>query len=531
MTKLRVFQQLTKDAVNQAWADGHKDVMMVLPTGGGKTVIFSSIMQDERAPSVAIAHRQEIVSQISLALARNGVVHRIIGSQSVASTCRGLHLSELRRNFVDPRAPVAVAGVDTLVRMDASDPWFGSVSLVIQDEGHHLLRKNKWGRAREMFTNARLLSVTATPCRADGQGLGRHADGVIDKMILGPDMRTLINDGWLTEYRIFAPPSDLDLSTVTLSDSGDFSPPKLAVAVHKSHIMGDVVSHYLKLAPGKLGITFAVDVSAASDIAEAFRQAGVPAEVVSAKTPDALRQSILNRFRRRDVLQLVNVDLFGEGFDLPAIEVVSMARPTQSYSLYSQQFGRSLRPMDGKQNAIIIDHVGNVHRHGLPDHPRVWSLDRRERRSTSVSMAVPVRTCGGCLAVYEAYRKSCPYCGYEPVPAGRSAPEQVDGDLYELTGDALAMLRGQIDAPPVFPYSAGPEVIGSIKKHHRIKGETQQVLRQAMAVWAGEQTQAVDSHTSAELQRKFYLTFGVDVASAQALRRADAEALMARIQK
>jgi superfamily II DNA or RNA helicase len=529
MTKLRVFQQVTKDAVNQAWADHYKDVMMVLPTGGGKTVIFSSIMQDERAPSIAIAHRQEIVSQISLALARNGIMHRIIGSKSVAATCRSLHLNELKRNFVDPRAPVAVAGVDTLVRMDPNDPFFKSVSLVIQDEGHHLLRKNKWGRAREMFTNARLLSVTATPCRADGQGLGRHADGVIDKMILGPDMRTLINEGWLTEYQIYAPESDLDLTQVPITDSGDFSPLKLAVAVHKSHIMGDVVNHYLKLAAGKLGITFAVDVAAAGEIAAAFRQAGVPSEVVSAKTPDALRQSILNRFRRREVLQLVNVDLFGEGFDLPAIEVVSMARPTESFSLYSQQFGRALRPMDGKDHAIIIDHVGNVHRHKLPEYPHVWSLDRRERRSKNANSCISTRTCVKCLRVYEAYKKSCPYCGHEPIPSGRSTPEQVDGDLSLLEGSALALLQGRIDAAPVFPYSAGPEVIGSIKKHHRIKGETQQALRQAMAMWAGRQSQATDERTVCELQRKFYLTFGIDVLSAQALGRQDAEALMGRM--
>ena len=529
MTKLRKFQQTMKDDINQAWSDGNRDVMAVLPTGGGKTVVFASIMQDERAPSIAIAHRQEIVSQISLAMARNGIMHRIIGPKPVAAICRGLHLSELKRNYVDPRAPVAVAGVDTLVRMDPNDPFFRSVSLVVQDEGHHLLRKNKWGRARAMFSNARLLSVTATPCRADGQGLGRHADGVIDKMILGPDMRSLINDGWLTKYQIYAPESDLDLSQVTISDSGDFSPLKLAAAVHKSHIMGDVVSHYLKLARGKLGITFAVDVAAAGEIAEAFRQAGVPAEVVSANTPAALRQSILNRFRRRDVLQLVNVDLFGEGFDLPAIEVVSMARPTESFSLYSQQFGRGLRPMDGKDHAIIIDHVGNVHRHKLPEYPHVWSLDRRERRSKNAPSVISTRTCVKCLRVYEAYKKACPFCGHEPVPAGRSTPEQVDGDLSLLEGDALAFLMGKIDAPPVFPYSAGPEVIGSIKKHHRIKGETQQVLRHAMAVWAGRQSQATDSYTSSELQRKFYLTFGVDVASAQALGRADAEALIGRL--
>ena len=168
-----------------------------------------------------------------------------------------------------------------------------------------------------------------------------------------------------------------------------------------------MVDHYLRIAKGKLGVTFAVDVEAAGDIATAFKKAGVPAEIVTAKTPDTLRASILRRFRNRELLQLVNVDLFGEGFDLPAIEVVSMARPTQSFSLFAQQFGRALRPMDGKEHAIIIDHVGNVHRHGLPDAPRDWSLDRRERRSSkNVDIVIPTRTCPECAGAYERIRKS-----------------------------------------------------------------------------------------------------------------------------
>ena len=348
MIALYDYQQDVRDQVYVAWQLGMRDVMAVLPTGGGKTVVFSDVIANNVGPSVAIAHRQELVSQISIALARNGIRHRIIGPASVARTCTTAHLAELKRNYIDPMSKVAVAGVDTLIRHNQNDPWLQQVTLVVTDEGHHVLESNKWGKAIQLFPNARGLAVTATPVRADGQGLGRHADGLMDYMVVGPTMRELIAKGRLTEYRIFAPPSDLDLRDVPLSASGDFSPPKLAAAVHKSHIVGDVVAHYLKIAPGKLGVTFAVDVEAAGDIAKAYRDAGVMAEVVSANTPDALRASILRRFRAREVLQLVNVDLFGEGFDLPAIEVVSMARPTQSYGLYAQQFGRALRPLEGK---------------------------------------------------------------------------------------------------------------------------------------------------------------------------------------
>jgi DNA repair protein RadD len=528
MTQLRPFQLDVRNKVYETWNAGAQNALVVIPTGGGKTVVFSDIIAANKGPSVAIAHRQELVTQISMALARNGVRHRIIGPSAVARTCTTLHLAELKRNYVDPSNSVAVAGVDTLIRMEPNDPWFRSVSLTVLDEAHHCLLKNKWGAAMSMFPNSRGLGVTATPVRADGNGLGRHADGLMDHMIVGPGMRELINVGWLTDYRIFAPPSDIDLSAVPLSSGGDFSPVKLATAVHKSHIVGDVVQHYLKIAPGKLGVTFAVDVEAAGEIAAAYRKSGVMAEMVTAKTPDALRASILRRFRSKEILQLVNVDLFGEGFDLPAIEVVSMARPTQSYGLFAQQFGRALRPMEGKAHAIIIDHVGNVHRHGLPDAPRVWTLDRRERRAKNdTASVIPTRTCHKCTAAYERVYTACPYCGFAPEPAGRSSPEEVDGDLHELTADALARLRGSIDPPAA--WHPDPVVQASVNKNHRERIAAQTELRGAISQWAGRYSQGADVDTVRELQRRFYLTFGLDIAAAQALNARDARELMGRI--
>lgn len=526
MPVLRPYQCVLRDQVYAAWGAGAVDVLGVLATGGGKTVVFSDIIASNPGPSVAIAHRQELVTQISMALARNGVRHRIVGPAAVARTATAIHVAELKRNWVDPMAQVAVAGVDTLIRHNQNDPWLNRVTLVVMDEAHHVIKGNKWGNARAMFPNARGLGVTATPLRADGQGLGRHADGVFDFMAVGPAMRDLIDMGALTDYRIFAPPSDLDLRDVPLSASGDFSPPKLASAVHKSRIVGDVVAHYQRIAAGKLGVTFAVDVAAAGEIARAYRDAGVSAEVVTANTNDALRASILRRFRARDILQLVNVDLFGEGFDLPAIEVVSMARPTQSYGLYAQQFGRALRPLEGKSHAIIIDHVGNVHRHGLPDAYRTWTLNRRDKRAKlDVDGVIPVRTCPACTSAYERFRVACPYCGHKPEPVGRGAPELVDGDLAEMDPAALAALRAAIDAPPAWHPDA--IVTATLKKHHREKAAAQAQLRERMALWGGARTARGESIS--EAQRRFYLTYGVDVATAQTLNAREARELMEKI--
>lgn len=556
---LRPFQAELERRVYEAWNGGAPNVMPVAATGSGKTVVLSKVLYDEPGASIAIAHRQELVSQISIALARNGVRHRLVGAKKGAPLIRvisALQVAELGYSYFDPNAKTGVGGVDTIIRMDAADPWFKQVRLMVQDEAHHVLKTNKWGAAAALFPNARGLLPTATPLRADGKGLGRHADGLVDVMVLAPSMRDIINMGYLTDYRIFAPPSDLDLTQVaTSAATGDFNADQLRKAVHKSHITGDVVAHYLKLAPGKLGVTFAVDVEAATEIAAAFRAAGVPAEVVSAKTPDALRAQILRRFKAREVMQLVNVDLFGEGFDLPAIEVVSFARPTESFALFSQQFGRALRLMltreelagydllsdagrkaviaaSGKPVAFIIDHVGNVLRHGLPDARREWSLDRRERRSSGKSDAIPMRVCVNpeCIQPYERVFKCCPYCGHYPPPPSRSAPEFVDGDLTELDPETLAALRGdiaKIDGDAVVPWGASAEVQGAVRRRHWERREGQKALRNVIAWWAG--LESAQGRGESESYRRFFHRFGIDVANAQTLGAREAAELAGRV--
>lgn len=528
---LRDYQAEAERRIYEAWHAGARNVLLVLPTGAGKTVTFANIQRRMTAASVAIAHRQELVSQISLALARYNVRHRIIGQPALIRACVQLHGIELGTSYYNATAQVAAAGVDTLMRRDPSDPLFHQTKLWVCDEAHHLLVGNKWGKAVEMFPHAFGLGVTASPVRADGRGLGRHHDGVMDVIIVGPAMRDLINRGYLTEYRVFAPPNDIDMSDVTTSAGGDYSPEPLRRAVRRSHIHGDVVSHYLRIAPGKLGVTFAVDVDSAVELAAAYRQQGVPAESISAKTPDNIRYKLLRQFAAGEIKQLVNCDLFGEGFDLPAIEVCSMARPTQSYTLFIQQFGRALRPMQGKTHATIIDHVGNVLMHGLPDMTREWSLDRRERRSrgTTDDTPIPLRSCLNCAGVYERTRVVCPYCGHKVEYAGRSSPDVVDGDLAELTPDVLARMRGEIAVADTLriPYNAAPEVVGAVRRNHRERMEAQQVLRDKMSLWGGQRT--ARGVSLAEAQREFYLRYNVDVGAAQLLNRADALALTERI--
>lgn len=554
---LHDFQQRIKRDVFAAWQDADvMNVMPVAPTGSGKTVLFCDIIRTYGAPTCAIAHRQELVSQTALSLNREGVPHGIIAPRAVIQQIVKLEMETHGQSHYSARAPVRVAGVDTLRNHDPTDRWLASVQLVVQDEGHHVLQANKWGAAMRMFPAARGLFPTAHAVRADGCGLGRGADGLVDRLVIGPSCRDLIGRGFLTDYRLICPPSDVDVSNVPIGAAGDFSLPQLRAAVHRSGtIVGDVVRHYLKFAAGRLGVTFTVDVEAATDVAAAYNAAGVPAAVITAKTPIDIRAQLMARFRARRLLQLVSVDVLGEGVDVPAIEVVSMARHTASFQLYAQQFGRALRCMiapdiwahwgeytdaerlafiaaSDKPKAIIIDHVQNYQRHGLPDVARDYELGRRER-TRRVSDAIPLRVCVNpdCLQAYERVLVTCPYCGTKPNPAVRSAPEHVDGDLIELDPAVLRQLRGEvdrIDSAPVVPRALQNSAAGlAVIRNHNARQVAQLRLRDAIALWAGWQYHG--GRSTQEGYRLFFHTFGTDVMTAQTLNAKDAEDLEARI--
>lgn len=564
MIQLRGYQQKLSNEIFDAWAGGLDNVLGILPTGGGKTATFSDIILNRDAPSCAIAHRQELVGQISLALARNGVRHRITGPSKVIKLCVNQHMEELGRSYFDPNSWHAVAGVDTLIRRhDELRDWTKHVKLWVEDEAHHVLTNNKWGKSVLMFPNAQGLGVTATPCRADGRGLGREFGGVFDEMIEGPTMRELIDMGYLTDYRIFTPPSDFHRPTI-VGASGDYTRDGMRKATKESKIVGDVVEHYLRIAKGKLGVTFVPDLETAREVAAQFNASGVPAEVVSSESTDEERINALRKFKNRQLLQLVNVDLFGEGFDLPAIEVVSFARPTESLSLYIQQFGRVLRlllerhisvnweqltPEARKQAVanstkpfgIIIDHVGNVERHRLPDARREWTLERRQSRGSSIPKdgIPPMWTCRECLGSWEKIHTACLDCGTpRPEPTSRSGPEFVDGDLVELDPFVLERMRNEVALVDMHPEAYRVELsrkhvpqIGqmSLVKKHVARQEAQKGLRDTLAWWGGYQRSL--GRPDSESHRRFYFTFGIDVLSAQALGEKDATELQARVAK
>lgn len=514
---------------------------------------------------MAIAHRSPLIGQLSMALAEEGVQHDIIAQKKVVKAIVKKQMKKFKRSFFNPSAQWKIASVDTLPgRAAALTSWINRVTLGFTDEAHHVLRENKWGRECNRFQNSemRWLLPTAWAERADRRGLGRHSAGIADVVVEGPGLRWCIDNGYLTEYFLRAPlPSDLDLSDVPVGENGEYNMVKLRKAIHRSgKIVGDVVGTYIKETPNKLGIVFAVDIEHARKLLQEFNDRGVPAELITGDDDEEERNAALDRYEARETLILINVDLFGEGFDLPAIEVVIMCRPTASFQLYLQQWGRGARlgvsaehlklweTYSVEQRKAIIaasekpfyyvhDHVGNVlHFFGPPDKPgRTYSLDGIS--TISRNDAIPLRPCLKCHFPFERYLTSCPRChAIVPPPPAPTLPEQVDGDITLYTSDMLKKLFGVETAaeamalkPNTFcaipPNMPSMVAVRAIQSAHAKKLIEQQKLAKLMPLVMPP------SRSARENNRKFFHHYGMDVVKARLLGGADTVALIERIEK
>lgn len=559
---LRDYQQdVERQTIAHLTAPQLTNVIDVMPCGSGKTVLFSKITNDFDGAVSLIVHRQELVAQISLTLASFGIVHDIISPKNVISNIIRQHVKRFGRSFYSSRSHKKVGGVDTIIRRKDHDfdKWRKTVGLWIQDECHHVLRENKWGKAAELFPIARGLGVTATPERADGKGLGRHADGLFDTMVEGPSLRWMIDQGYLVDYKIYAPPSDVNYEGLKVGASGDYTAKALREREKNSHIFGDVVDHFLRIAGDKQGITFASNIKSAIDITAQFNNAGVIAKLMTGESSDGERFKTDKLFREGKIKQMPNVDLFGEGYDIPILDCVSMARKTQSFPLFVQQATRMLRPSyaedmpldtreqrlaaiaaSQKQYGILIDHVGNVERHAVYVNGvidlcyRQWLLDRKERRSSSKTDddSIPVKNCTNpmCAATYEAIHPACPFCGEAPKKTERKTPEQVEGDLIELDPKSLRQIKIEVErvTEPYKPKGLTQHTAANMRRHES-RRQAITGLRDAIALWAGRYR--AQGESDQVICRRFYHTFGVDLLSCQTSSRNDANALRERIEK
>jgi superfamily II DNA or RNA helicase len=390
--------------------------LVVLSTGGGKTRIATRMCQTSIskgfAPIWFVVHRRELLDQAVAAFAAAGLNVGIVAS---GYETHGNRLMQ-------------VVLINSLPRRKQ---FLQKPRLIIPDEAHHSVAP-KWSEMQADNPQAFYVGLTATPERLDGRGLGTHFSEIVE----GPPMRWLIDNGYLADYKIFAPPpTTLDLSKIK-HQGGDFNKHEIAERVAKSTIVGDSIAEYRKHAMGTSCIIRSVGVEASFHTAEAFKAAGFVAVHLDAKTPDLDRRRMFKDFKRGEISHLCNVDLFGEGVDIPGVQSLIDLRPTESLTLFLQYIGRMLRPAPGKTHGIYLDQVGNTMRHGMPDEVREWSLEGKRKKKKPAA----VFTCKVCYGTFAQPFRVCPQCGeiVSGFVQSRAEPKRVDGELQELNKELLA---------------------------------------------------------------------------------------------
>lgn len=407
----RPYQVNAVDSARRFIARGRRRILLVSPTGSGKTVCATMIVEGAIARGrrvLVLAHRAEIIDQTSAKLDAIGVDHGII-----------------QANHWRKRAwcPVQVASVPTLTRRLARKP---EADVVILDECHHVSAQS-FRAVIDSYPEAILIGLTATPYRTDGRALG----DVFEELIVVAQVRELIDQGFLVQPRFFAP-FNPDLSGVHTT-AGDFNQHETQDLMNRPKLIGDIVANWQAKAAGLTTVCFASGIAHSKAITARFQEAGIPAAHLDGTTPMDERKAVLARLASRDIQVLSNCSLLGEGWDLPSLSCCIMARPTESKSLHNQMIGRVLRASPGKPSAIVLDHAGNTIRHGFPTDHQEFSLEGREKRTKEALQSV--RICKQCYAAYPARLVECPECGWKPETKQVNLVKEAAGELVEVTPD------------------------------------------------------------------------------------------------
>lgn len=545
-------QDLLND-IYGAWSTGAKNVLAVACTGFGKTLIKAFVAKEQTGIVVIFAHRDVLLSQISDSLASVGLGHKFVCSRATEREICDLQVKKYKRSYNNDSARIVVASVKTWLNRDTS-AIAQHVSLWMIDEAHHVHFDNTWGQCVKSLPNAHGLGVTATPLRQDGKQLARKNGGVFDAMVKSIGMGELIQRGRLSPYKIYTIPSRLDLSSVKVTSSGDYNQKQLAEVSDKIDIIGDAVSHYKRLANGLQAITFCVSIEHANHVAEQFNAAGVNSYVLSSKTPLATRQSKELAFKQGKITNLINVDLFGEGYNVPKCSVVIMLRATKSYGLFKQQFGRMLRLAEGKPYGILIDHVGNVRQHCVhgephddPDWLEYFDGENKKRKSSDDGDALAGRVCPECFGFYIPKNLNpknliCPYCQHTETDEQRNTQNRElvvkEGDLVEYTSDYISKMladRSKVDEPANdlksrMTYAGAPAVaINGAVSRHKTRQEAQSELRQEIVSWCQEMSSEWNWDVETA-QRMFEYHFGIDIFKAQTLSAKESQELKQKVE-
>nr|BAR30185.1 helicase [uncultured Mediterranean phage uvMED] len=404
--QLRDYQVEAINNVKKSFLNDAKSVLLTLPTGAGKTVIFSQITKLAKSKGsnvLILVHRKELIDQAGDKLTKANVKYGIIaaGHKPIDSN-------------------VQVASVQTLINR-LNNLWIPSI--IIIDEAHHAVASS-WQKVFNHYKDTLKLGVTATPMRMTGAGLGE----VFDDLIVGSTIPELVELGHLAKHEVYAPPNKLNLDKIR-TIRGDFNKKEVEDELDKVDIVGDAVDNYRKLGQNKPAIAFCISVKHGQYVTNKFKQAGYTAELITGSMKSDDRKTLVDNFKTGKVQILVSIDVVSEGFDVENCSVAILLRPTQSEGLYIQQVGRVLRPEPNK-TAIVLDHVGNTKRHGFVDDVRDFDLHQKAKSKRKGEIAPAVQTCEQCFAVFKP-QPICPVCGHEKVITKREITYE-DGELVKM---------------------------------------------------------------------------------------------------
>ncbi|MGE4526392.1 MAG: DEAD/DEAH box helicase family protein [Sphaerochaeta sp.] len=403
---LRPYQIDAVAKIEKHWSEGKQAVLCQLPTGGGKSRIIRQIVDDysqSKKVIYLIAHRNTLVNQLSKEVSEAGIKHGIIQAGSPYIRYR-----------------VQVCSMQTLVRRldKMAEP-----EIIITDECHHI-RSNSYMNILNKWPNANILGMTATPQRIDGKGF----DDIFDELILGPSMKDLIAAGFLSDYEYYAP-AIVDMEGVKKT-GGDYNAKESVDRVDRKVITGSAVEHYRRYADHQPAIASCVSIAHSEHVAQEFRYAGYKAIAVNSTMDQMQVQRAINGLKDGTTEILTQCEMLGEGVDIPAATCLIGLRPTASLTIYLQHCGRVLRRAPGKDKAIILDHVGNWQRFGLPDDDREWTLEGKKKGAKESSK---YKRCPECLRPVAVSARKCQWCGYVWMyEAQERIPTEVEGTLVSV---------------------------------------------------------------------------------------------------
>lgn len=358
--RLRPYQQEAKDKLFSLWTE-EKSIMLQMPTGAGKTILFSSVINDiikiPESKILIIVHRTELIEQIAAHLSKYKIEHGVIASKNA-------------RNL---NHRVQIASIQTLTHKNNEQITETFIpNFIIVDEAHHTLAKT-YDRLWKLYPKSWKLGVTATPCRLNCATFETHFEKLIESL----PVKELIKQGYLSDYIYYTDNPDSNLSKAIRkikgkSATGDYKIADLLTNLNVEEHIKRLIACYTKYANGLKGIVYCISIEHAHNICAAYQSIGVIAKYIGSKTPKTEREKLVEDFKNGNIKVLVNVDIFSEGFDCPDVGFIQMARPTWSLSKYMQQVGRGLRVSPDKKKTIILDNAGMFTRFGLPTEDRDW---------------------------------------------------------------------------------------------------------------------------------------------------------------